>query len=143
MKPKKRSTDSQLIRNNRMKLRKVEGGDSEVVDTHRFRLVEMVDETGFYGQAAQRRAHQQEQQGVRRPDTPSPLAMLGWHQRSGGIAVHHTHRGISSLGHTCSALSVTEKRSSVKISSRSCQRELLRKVCGDKRRLERQRCVTK
>lgn len=107
------------------------------VDTHSFsRLVEVVDEAGFDGYAAQGQAHQQDQQ-VLHPVAPSPLlAQPGWHWRPSGMGVHHIHRGISSRGHTYSAHSVTERRFCVEMSPTSCQRVLLQSVT-----LERQREV--
>lgn len=110
-KQKKKHSDSQLIRNQDEIAKGTVGGwrlrDS--IDTHRFMLVETVDEAGFYDHAAQRHAHQQKQQGLRCPNTLSPLFQPGWHLRPGGLAVHHIHRGTSSLRHAYSALSVTEK----------------------------------
>lgn len=112
-------------------------------DTHRLGLIEMVNEAGFYGHATQRHAHQQDQQGLCHPRTPLALFQPGWYWRPVDMAVHHIHRGIPVLGHTYSALSVTERRFSVEIFSRSCQRVLLQGDLGDKKRLERQRSVKK
>lgn len=112
------------------------------VDTHRFSSVETVDEAGFYGHAAQCQAHQQEQQGLSHSSPPSPLTQPGRHRRPVGKAVHHIHRGISTLGHSYSVHSVTEQGFSVEIPYRSCWRVLnFNKAARDKQALESQRRV--
>ena len=101
----------------------------------------MVDEASFYGHATQRQAHQQEQQGLSHSSPPSPLTQPGRHRRPVGKAVHHIHRGISTLGHSYSVHSATEEGFSVEIPSSSCWKVLSVNKAGDKQALESQRRV--